>query len=102
MPLFERSELELTYAPRALKRATPPEFMLFPISYSHYRFLIQRAEAALGLQAHFTPHSPRAGWASDSAAEGLAPVLAHVRHEWPRYVVLSGLLAHYGCPRGAR
>ena len=138
--ILDRSELKLAYALCALKRATPAGLMLFPISYSRYRFLIQTAEAVLGLQAHFTPHSPRAGWASDCAAEGvlfseikargrwvsdsslrtyldvigassisvaaqaagLAPAIAHVRNEWPKYVVLDDLLAHYGCPVGSR
>ena len=69
--MLDRSELRLAYALRALKRATPKGLMLFSISYRRYRFLIQTAEAALGIQAHFTPHSPRAGWASDCAAAGV-------------------------------
>ena len=138
--MLDRGELRLAYALRALKRATPTGLMLFPISYSRYRFLFQTAEAALGLQAHFTPHRPRAGWARDCAAEGvlfseikargrwvsdsslrtyldvigassisvavqaagLAPAIAHVRDEWPRYVVLNDPLAHYGCHQGAQ
>jgi hypothetical protein len=43
---------------------------LFPYSYSSYRRLIIEAEAQLGISLQFTPHSPRAGFASEGIAAG--------------------------------
>ena len=68
--LVDKNQRRLALVLRALKRLTPPGLLLFPISYSSYRLLIKAGEEALGLAAGFTPHSPRAGFASDSRAEG--------------------------------
>ena len=68
--LVDKTQRRLALVLRALKRLTPPGLLLFPISYSSYRLLIKAGEEALGLAAGFTPHSPRAGFASDSRAEG--------------------------------
>ena len=43
---------------------------LFPYSYAQYRKLLARGEVSMGVEAGFTPHSPRAGFATDSIAEG--------------------------------
>ena len=50
---------------------TPPDQPLFPYSITQYRTLLKSAEAALGLGVGWGPHSPRAGWATDSRAEGV-------------------------------
>ena len=43
---------------------------LVPYSYAHYRRLLAAAEGAIGVKCGFTPHSARAGFATDSIAEG--------------------------------
>jgi hypothetical protein len=50
--------------------ATAGHIKLFPYSYSSYRRLIIEAEAQLGVNLQFTPHSPRAGYASEGIAAG--------------------------------
>ncbi|CAK0851604.1 unnamed protein product, partial [Prorocentrum cordatum] len=50
---------------------TPPEGLLFPYSLVDYRHRLKQFEAALGLDIHWTPHSARAGFASDSVARGV-------------------------------
>jgi len=61
---------DLVHILRLLKRLTPPDCPLFPYALPTYRAWIKRAEAALGLSVGWAPHSPRAGFASDSRAEG--------------------------------
>ena len=48
-----------------------PESYLFNVSYAQYRGLLARAEAYLGLEKLFTPHSPRAGFATEEFFTGL-------------------------------
>lgn len=43
---------------------------LVPYSYENYRRILAKAEAAAGLSVGWTPHSPRAGYASDGVAQG--------------------------------
>ena len=43
---------------------------LVPTSYGAYARLIRAAEQALGLSVGWTPHSARAGFASDGIARG--------------------------------
>ncbi|CAK0903818.1 unnamed protein product, partial [Prorocentrum cordatum] len=50
---------------------TPPEGLLFPYSLVDYRHRLKQFEAAPGLDIHWTPHSARAGFASDSVARGV-------------------------------
>ncbi|CAK0885210.1 unnamed protein product, partial [Prorocentrum cordatum] len=45
--------------------------LLFPYSLVDYRHRLKQFEAALGLDIHWTPHSARAGFASDSVARGV-------------------------------
>ncbi|CAK0898424.1 unnamed protein product, partial [Prorocentrum cordatum] len=45
--------------------------LLFPYSLVDYRLRLKQFEAALGLDMHWTPHSARAGFASDSVARGV-------------------------------
>ena len=52
--------------------ATPPGHPLFPYSLPRYRALLKQAERALGVDAGWGPHSPRAGWATDARAEGIS------------------------------
>ena len=56
---------------RVLKLSTPQGLLVFPESYSTFRLLLRRVEAQLGLSVGWTPHSGRAGYASDSRAEGV-------------------------------
>ena len=45
---------------------------LVGLSYEQYRRLISRAEAATGISVGWTPHSARAGFATDAKLEGLS------------------------------
>jgi integrase len=56
---------------RALRAQTPPGERLFPQSHLTYRNIIAMIDRRLGIQANWTPHSPRAGFASDGKAEGV-------------------------------
>ena len=55
---------------RIIVRMTPAHMRLFPYSQSLYRKVLARVQSDLGLQLGWTPHSPRAGFASDSRTEG--------------------------------
>ena len=54
-----------------LQLSTLEGLLVFPESYSTFRLLLRRVEAQLGLSVGWTPHSGRAGYASDSRAEGV-------------------------------
>ena len=56
---------------RALKRATPPGYFLFPFTLAAYRMELQAVERILGLKVGWGPHSPRAGYATDGRLEGV-------------------------------
>ena len=47
-----------------------PGGRLFPYSYDIYRKLLKRVESHLGLTVGWTPHSARAGFASEAIARG--------------------------------
>ena len=49
-------------------RTTPKEKLLFPYALSTYRRLLLRFQSRLGLDVGWTPHSPRAGYATESTA----------------------------------
>ena len=49
--------------------AVGPNDRIFPYSYSQYSRLLKAVDAKLNLSSGFTPHSPRAGFASESIAE---------------------------------
>jgi hypothetical protein len=49
---------------------TAPGERLFPLSHWTYRRLISDAECKLGLEVGFTPHSARAGFATEAVASG--------------------------------
>eukprot|EP00959_Pyramimonas_sp_CCMP1952_P081951 1712044-Pyramimonas_sp.AAC.1 len=57
---------------RVARRYTPPGLQVFPYSLATYRRILKQIEGLLGLQVGWGPHSPRAGWASDSRAEGMS------------------------------
>ena len=50
---------------------TPHNGRVFPFSYDLYRKLLKRIEQTLGFSVGWTPHSPRAGFASDAIARGV-------------------------------
>ena len=57
---------------RYLKRSTLPEARLFPVSYSTYHKLLRTVvQVDLGLSIPITPHSPRAGFATEAIADGV-------------------------------
>lgn len=50
---------------------TPHGGRVFSFSYDLYRNLLKRVEKTLGISVGWTPHSPRAGFASDAIARGV-------------------------------
>lgn len=68
--LFHDSDLDIVSLLHDVKAATDDEQRLFPFSISTYRRLLLKVEVSLGGGLGFTPHSPRAGFASDSIAAG--------------------------------
>ena len=61
---------DIVRAVAACKLLTPLGSPLFPYTLQSYRTLLHRAEQALGLEVGWGPHSPCAGFATDSRAEG--------------------------------
>ena len=55
---------------------------LFPYSLKRYRALIKRAEERCGLRVGFSPHSPRAGFATDAIALGKDPSRIRSEGRW--------------------
>ena len=55
---------------RHLKCATPIGFPMFPYTIDRYRRIMTLAERRMGLELGLTPHSPRAGYATDARAAG--------------------------------
>ena len=56
---------------RRLKRVSTPNQPLFPFPLETYNRLIKSAEAKLGVCVGWTPHSARAGYASEAKAAGV-------------------------------
>ena len=65
-----------------ITRATPAGTPLFPYSLVQHRRALKDTEGSLGLSMGRGPHSPRAGWASDSKAEGLSFEEVRERGRW--------------------
>lgn len=64
-----------------LKAYTPPVDCLFPFSLSQYRSELAEIQEEQGLEIGWTPHSPRAGFASESIALGVPfPVVKDIGH----------------------
>ena len=53
----------------ALSRSAPGD-KVFPFTYEQYRRVLRLVETRLGLSMGWTPHSPRAGYATDRRTEG--------------------------------
>ena len=51
---------------------TPAGGRVFPFTYDLYRNLFKRVERTLGIAVGWTPHSPRAGFASEAIARGVS------------------------------
>ena len=51
--------------------AAPAGSPIFPYALARYRALLKQTEQSLHLSVGWGPHSPRAGWATESRAEGL-------------------------------
>lgn len=73
---------DLAYLLLLLVAATPDSHKLFPFSYNAYNASIAAVEAQLGLQLGVTPHSPRAGFASELAAAGTPVATIKERGRW--------------------
>ncbi len=67
-----------------LKFHTPPDSRLFPYSYSQYRALLKKVvHSHLGLRdLDITPHSPRSGFATECAIEGIPTQRAMELGRW--------------------
>ena len=61
---------DLAWLLRILVLCTAPGQRLFPFSYNAYLKCIRDVESLLGLNLGCTPHSPRAGYASEEASLG--------------------------------
>ena len=68
---LEENERGLAEGLRLLRLATPAGARLFPVSLACYRTLIKDVQAQYSLDVGWGPHSPRAGFASESAALGV-------------------------------
>ena len=53
-----------------IHRITPVD-LLFPVKMGSYNKILKRVEAILGTDFGFTPHSPRAGFATDGVIGGV-------------------------------
>ena len=73
---------ELWQALWELRRCTPPGFYLFPHTLEAYRQELRSCEAALGWKVGFTPHGPRAGFATDARLEGVPFVEIREAGRW--------------------
>ena len=56
---------------RHLRSITPPGQRLFPYSLEVYRRELAEIQKGFGLDTRWTPHSPRAGYASEASALGV-------------------------------
>ncbi len=61
---------------------TPVGSSLFPYSYHEYLQGMHGITSSLGLNLHITPHSPRAGFASERVALGDSPDLVRSEGRW--------------------
>ena len=67
-----KKDADLVMMLERVVRRTPVNAPIFPFSHDEYRRRLRQVDALLGANAGWTPHSPRAGFASDSRAEGLS------------------------------
>ena len=63
-----------------LLRSTPEQSSLAACGYDHYRRVLARLSALLGV--HYSPHSCRAGFATEAILRGDAPQLVQRRGRW--------------------
>lgn len=76
--LDSHKHTDLAWLLLMLLKCTMPTEKLFPFSYAKYHRALKQVEEALGIDLGVTPHSPRAGYASEEAAAG-TPVLEIMR-----------------------
>ena len=55
---------------------------LIGVSYTTYRRVLKKVESLLGIAAGYTPHSPRAGFASESFRDGMDVVAIKEQGRW--------------------
>ena len=67
---------------RWLIHTCAPQATLMGCSYDTYRKLLRTAQTSARLEAGYTPHSPRAGFATESIAEGLDFVAVREAGRW--------------------
>ena len=70
--ILRQENSELIKILRACKAATSEGFYLFPHTLTQYRSLLRTVERKLGLNVGWSPHGPRAGFASDARLAGWA------------------------------
>ena len=61
---------------------TPPNSRVFPYTIEQYRQEIKDIEKVLGTNFNFSPHSPRAGFASEARARGMSFVELREAGRW--------------------
>ena len=67
---------------RRLKNTTIPGSRCIPYSLYQYRTWLKRAEESYGIEANWSPHSPRAGYASEARALGKSFVETREEGRW--------------------
>ena len=65
-----------------VKLSTPIGHQLLPYSLAQFRQHLKNVEKVLQVDMGWTPHSARAGWASDSRAEGMSFEELRERGRW--------------------
>ena len=65
-----------------LVHCTESNALLFPVSYSQYRELLAQVGEHLGAGVRFTPHSPRAGFATEESSRGVDISNIRERGRW--------------------
>jgi len=67
-----QANADVVEAVRRVRAATPLGHLMFPMSNSTYRLRLQEIEKVFDMKVGWTPHSPRAGFASDARVAGWA------------------------------
>ena len=65
-----------------LVHCTHDSDFLFPLSYAQYRALLAQVGEHLQLGVRFTPHSPRAGFATEESVRGVGVASIRERGRW--------------------
>ena len=91
---------------RNCKRATPEGMFLFPYTLADYRNKLRSVDSDLNINLGYTPHSPRAGFATEARLKGMAFEEIREAGRWQSdsslrtYLDLVGATSSLKCLRG--